>query len=120
MIFDSTTRDETRRIHMLWTTIMTPTLERLTALDVPADGIAVRMRSHHRPYRTRDELLATIEQLGTAEEVCFYLLRGDVDALANKTVTAPSLLTRARVTVNGTERAVAAPDPDDARAPGPE
>ena len=120
LIFDSATRDETHRIQMLWSTIMVPTLERLTALTVPADGIAVRMRYHHRPYRTQDELRSTIEQLGTAEETNFYLLTGDVDALVKHSVTAVDLLTRARVTVDGAERVVAAPGPDSARAPGPE
>lgn len=120
LIFDSMTLDETRRIHLLWTTIMVPTLERLTALQVPADGIKVRMRYHHRPYRSLEQLRASIEEPGTPEETCFYLLTGDLDALVDHSVSGSSLLTHARVTVNGAERVVAAPGPEGPVAPGPQ
>jgi hypothetical protein len=70
--------------------------------------------------RTQHELRATIEQLGTAEQTDFYPLTGDVDPLVNHVVSARDLLTRARVTVDGGERIVAAAGPASVRAPGPE
>ena len=120
IIFDSTTRDETTRIHMLWETIMAPTLEHVHALRVPADGIAVTMRYHHRPYRRLDELRADLDRPGTAEETAFYLLGPDVDALLGQSETPHTLLRRAHVTVDGATRTIAAPPAELPTAPGPD
>jgi hypothetical protein len=120
LVFDSATRDQTTRVHMLWETIMAPTLGHLRqGLRVPADGIKVAMRYHHRPYRTEEELRASLNELGTAEETDFYVLGPDVDALLRQTETAHTLLARTRVTVDGARRAVPAPPPDLPTAPGP-
>jgi hypothetical protein len=120
IIFDSATRDETTRIHMLWEAIMAPTLEHLHALRVPADGIAVTMRYHHRPYQRLEEIRADLERPGTAEETAFYLLGPDVDALVERGETPHTLLRRAHVTVDGAKRAVAAAPPELPTAPGPD
>mgnify|MGYP006992523163 FL=1 len=112
LIFDSQTRDEMARIRMLWATIMAPTLERLTGLRVPADGIKVAMRYHHRPYRSQHDLRASIDRPGTPEETAFYILTPDV--------TAPNLIARARVTVDGEERSVQASSEDPPTTPGPD
>ena len=122
LVFDSATRDQTTRVHMLWETIMAPTLERFQAqgLRVPADGIKVAMRYHHRPYRRLEEVRADLDQPGTAEETDFYVLRPDVDALVGRTETSHTLLARARVTVDGALRAVPVPPADLPSAPGPD
>lgn len=120
LVFDTQTRDVMARIRMLWATIMTPTLERLTALRVPADGIKVAMSYHHRPYRSQNDLRASIDHPGTPEEIAFYVLARDVDALVTRNVTAPNLIARARVTVDGEERAVEASAEDPPTTPGPE
>jgi hypothetical protein len=120
LVFDSATRDETTRVHVLWETIMVPTLERLQGLRVPADGIEVAMRYHHRPYRTLAELRAHLDQPGTPEETDFYVLGPDVDALIGRSETPHTLLARAHVTVDGAARAVAAAPADLPTAPGPE
>jgi len=106
LIFDSTTRDERARIEMLWTTILVPTFERLTELRLPSDGIRVALHHHHRPYRSVDELRATIDQPGTPEEIDFYVLTPDVTDLVYKRLTAETLIAKARVTVDGAERTV--------------
>ncbi|MBI3769027.1 MAG: hypothetical protein HY271_11130 [Deltaproteobacteria bacterium] len=122
VVFDSTTRDETTRVHVLWETIMVPMLERLQlqGLRVPADGIKVAMRYHHRPYRTLDELRAHLDQPGTPEETDFYVLGPDVDALIGRSETPHTLLARAHVTVDGAARAVAVAPADLRTAPGPD
>jgi len=120
IVFDSATRDETTRIHMLWEAIMAPTLEHLRALRVPADGIAVAMRYHHRPYRRLEEVRADLDRPGTAEETAFYLLGPDVDALVREGETPHTLLRRARVTVDGATRTVATAPAELPTAPGPD
>ena len=120
IIFDSATRDEMTRIHMLWETIMAPTLEHVHALRVPADGIAVTMRYHHRPYQRLEEVRADVGRPGTAEETAFYLLGPDVDALAVQSETPHTLLRRAHVTVDGATRTLAAPPAELPTTPGPD
>jgi hypothetical protein len=121
LIFDSATRDETTRIHMLWETIMAPTLEHLPqGLRVPADGIMVILRYHHRPYQTREELRANLDQPGTQEETDFYVLGPDIDAILGRTETPHTLIARARVIVDGNVRTVAAAPPTLPTTPGPE
>ncbi|HEY2389133.1 MAG TPA: hypothetical protein VGK30_19445 [Candidatus Binatia bacterium] len=121
LVFDTATRDETTRIHMLWETIMAPTLEHLAqGLRVPADGIKVAMRYHHRPYRTREELRQNLDEPGTPEETDFYVLGPDVDEILMQHETTHSLITRAHVTVDGTVRTVAAPPSTLPNTPGPD
>ena len=120
IVFDSATRDEATRIHMLWETIMAPTLEHLHALRVPADGIAVTMRYHHRPYRRLEEVRADLDRPGTAEETAFYLLGLDVDALVASSETPHTLLRRAHVTVDGATRTISTAPADLPTAPGPD
>jgi hypothetical protein len=121
LVFDTATRDETTRVHMLWQSIVEPTLAHLKdGLRVPADGIKIALRYHHRPYRTQDELRASLEQPGTPEETDFYVLVPHVDALLRQTETPHSLIARTRVTVDGAVRTVAAVPSDLPSAPGPD
>jgi hypothetical protein len=121
LIFDTATRDETTRVHMLWETIMAPTLEHLAqGLRVPADGIKVVLRYHHRPYRNREELRVNIDEPGTPEETDFYVLGPDIDAILMRSETPHSLITRARVTVDGSVRTVAVAPDGLPTTPGPD
>jgi hypothetical protein len=120
LVFDTTTRDERTRIEMLWTTILVPTLERLTELRLPADGIRVALHYHHRPYRSLAELRASIDEPGTPEETDFYVLTPDVSDLVDHRLTPHTLIARTQVTVDGGARAIAALAPDVPTAPGPE
>jgi hypothetical protein len=120
LVFDNRTRDETSRIHIVWMTIVAPVLERLTEpLKVPADGIMVALQYHHRPYQSAAELRATIDQPGTSEITTFYLLTPNVTELLDRRVDTRALIERARVTVDGKERTVRAPERDAPTAPGP-
>lgn len=119
-VFDSATRDESTRVHMLWSSIMAPTLERLTALRIPADGIKVEMQYHHRPYRDAAELRANIDRPGTAEQTDFYVLTSDIDALVRRTVTPQMLVVRAEIAVDGVERPASAPPADLPTTAGPD
>ena len=99
--------------------ILTPAIPLPLAPGAHADPAPLPSAIDEMPSASRDELRATIEQLGTAE-TDFYPLIGDIDPLVNHIVSAPDLLTRACVTVDGAERIVAAAGPASARAPGPE
>ena len=110
---------------MLWETIVAPTLEHLAqGLRVPADGIKVALRYHHRPYQTREELRVNLDDPGTPEETDFYLLGPDIDTILTQHET-PHPLHHARARHGRRQRANrrrrAASLPDHARtrlAPG--
>jgi hypothetical protein len=121
LVFDDSTRDRVARAQILWATIMQPTLARLQdGLQVKADGMMVRMQYYHRPYRTAGELRASINQPGTSEEACFYVLAADLDAVVRGEQTLGNLLGRARTTIDGAEITVAPPRADQPLTPGPE
>jgi hypothetical protein len=122
VVFDDTTRDRVARVQILWATIMEPTLGRLQdGLQVnAADGMMITMQSFHRPYRSTDELRGDLAHPGASEDVRFYVLASDVDAIIRGEATARSLLARVRTTVDGAEIAMAAPKDDLVLTPGPE
>ena len=120
LIFDSTTRNETARVQMLWQMIMVPTLERLAGLTVPAEGIKVRMQYHHRPYANHRELRSTIHEPGTSEETVFYLLTADVQQVVDKRIPTPELFARAKIVVDGGEREIPVATAAEPLTPGPE
>jgi hypothetical protein len=121
LVFDDSTRDRIARVQTLWATIMEPTLARLQdGLQVKADGMMVQMQYYHRPYRSVGELRASIDQPGTSEEVRFYVLKTDLDAVAGGELTLRTLLGRARTTIDGAEVPVVPPREDSPLTPGPE
>lgn len=121
LVFDDSTRDRIARVQILWATIMEPTLARLQdGLQVKADGMMVQMQYYHRPYRSADELRTTIDRPGTSEDVRFYVLASDIDAVVRGELTVRMLLGRVRTTIDGTETAVAPPRDDLPLTPGPE
>lgn len=121
-VFDDSTRDRTERAQILWAAIMEPTLARLgDGLQVnKADGLLVLMQSHHRPYRSTDELRAHIEDPGTAEETRFYVSSADVDQVVRGTRTLRALLADVHTEIDGATIAVAPPGDGLALTPGPE
>ncbi len=120
LVFDDNTRDATARVHMLWHTIMTPTLQRLKNLSIPADGIMVRFQYHHLPYRSQAELRERIHEPGPSEETIFYLLAPDVTALVAKRVSPFELIARARIAIDGSERDIPVPIAEEPLSAGPE
>jgi hypothetical protein len=121
LVFDDATRDRPSRAQILWATIMEPTLGRLQdGLQVQADGIMVHMQYHHRPYRSADELRGSIDRPGSIEELRFYVLASDLDAVGRGEVTLRALLGRTRTTIDGADVAVAPPRDDQPLTPGPE
>ncbi len=119
LVFDDGTRDLNARVHMLWLTLMEPTLESIGEPDMTQAGIAIEMESFHRPYESGQELRATIDNPGLSEEVTFYVLRDDLMALAHEKLTVRDLFTRSRITIDDSERAFAAPPEDATTVAGP-
>jgi len=120
LIFDDLTRDADQRVHMLWATILEPTLATIEDLEVEPAGIAVVMQSHHRPYRTAQELRETIDEPGVPEAVTFYVLEADVSAVRKDGGgSLRPLFGRCRITVDDAERTVPAPAGAPPTLPGP-
>ena len=121
LVFDDATRDRVARAQILWATIMEPTLARLQdGLQVKADGVMVRMQYYHRPYRSVGQLQASIDRPGTPEELRFYVLASDLDAVGRGEVTLRLLVERVHTTIDGIEIAVAPPGNDQPLTPGPD
>jgi hypothetical protein len=118
-VFDDLTRDADARVHMLWVAIMEPTLESIRTIELAADGLAVVMLVHHRPYRTGRELRATIDDAGVAEQVAFYVRREDLAGLGSDGAVR-DLFARTRIMVDDAERRLKTPPPDAPTTPGPE
>jgi hypothetical protein len=118
-VFDDLTRDAEARVHMLWVTVMEPTLDSIRSMELAADGLAVIMLVHHRPYRTGRELRETIEQVGVAEQVAFYVRREDLAGLGSDGAVR-DLFARSRITVDDAERRLGTPPLDAPTTPGPE
>jgi hypothetical protein len=122
LVFDDRTRDRMARAHILWATIMEPTLALLKdGLQVnEADGMLVRMQYFHRPYRSAEELRGSIDRPGTSEEARFYVESADLDSVVRGTTTLRDLVTRAHPTIDGAELAMIPVPPDGPLTPGPE
>ena len=121
-VFDDSTRDRMERAQIRWAAIMEPTLARLEdGLQVnKADGLLVLMQSHHRPYRSADELRAHIDEPGTSEETRFYVSSANVDDVVRGKRTLRALLADIHTEIDGAATAVAPPGDDLALTPGPE
>lgn len=119
LVFDNGTRDLRARVHMLWLTLIEPTLESIGEPDMTQAGIAVETQSFHRPYASGQELRASIDNPGLSEEVTFYVLRDDLTALAHEKLSVRDLFTRSRITIDDSERAFAAPTENATTLAGP-
>ncbi|MCC7538463.1 MAG: hypothetical protein IT379_19720 [Deltaproteobacteria bacterium] len=121
-VFDDSTRDRIQRAQILWATIMEPTLARLQdGLQVEkADGLLVEMQSFHRPYRSTDELRASIHEPGATEATRFYVSGADLDEVVRGNRTLRALLADVRTTIDGQALAVGPPRGDEVLTPGPE
>lgn len=120
-VFDDSTRDRVARAQIIWATVIEPTLARLQdGLQVQADGMVVHVQSHHRAYRSADELRKDIDRPGTAEEQRFYVLASDVDAVVRGELTARTLLARAQVVADGEDLALPPIREDLVLTPGPD
>lgn len=119
LVFDDGTRDLDARVHMLWLTVLEPVLESIGEPDLTSAGIAIEMESFHRPYTNGQQLRATIDNPGVSEEVTFYVLRDDLAALARAKLTVRDLFARSRITVDASERAIAAPGENASTLAGP-
>jgi hypothetical protein len=122
MVFDDNTRDQEKRLQVLWGAVLEPTLARLEdGLQVhKADGIMVQMQYHHRSYQTIAEVRRDIEQPGTSEVARFYVLAADLDAVVRKQLPLAEVLAKTRITVDGAERSVRTVPASLPLTPGPE
>jgi hypothetical protein len=99
---DASGDDPARYPERVWRDVVEPTLRQFSTLEIPADGIVLRIAYQHGRYRGRDELLRLVEQAAlTSDLLTFRLLNADAVAMASAQLSASEALARATVTLNG-------------------
>ncbi|GIW39707.1 MAG: hypothetical protein KatS3mg076_0284 [Candidatus Binatia bacterium] len=118
LVFDDAKTDADERVRLVWVHVVERALKRQKTFRVPAEGIAVRVRYHHRRYRDEDELRRSLptEGRGKLESVSFYLGLDDLHGFLADRLSAQQLLDRSEVRLNGSPyrvrlRAPAGPEP---------
>ncbi len=106
IVFNSERTDGDRRLEQLWSDIVLPVLERVSAYEVPGDGIALELSYSYRPYSTLAALTESVSQdPGRPESAALYLLRRDVLAFRQRKIGARELRERADAQVGGSPAA---------------
>ncbi|MCS6927163.1 MAG: hypothetical protein NZ578_14835 [Candidatus Binatia bacterium] len=101
-IFNSKITDRAARLFALWRDILAKAFARLTTIQVPTDGIAIRLRYHHRPYDEGVDVAEPTDAPGESEEAAFYFPRESLQRFLDKTLSVQELLARTVVLVNDT------------------
>jgi len=102
-----------RRVHA-WTEIVETTLHKFSALNVSADGLAIRLGYTHKPYDDEADLRTHLhEGHGDPETTTFYLLLADVADLLAKRISAQQLVQRATILVDGAAAELLLPPPSE-------
>jgi hypothetical protein len=102
IVYDDTTVKEAERAARIWVDVVDPALKRFTALELPADGVALHLRFHHLSYRDRTELFRKhAEHPAPSDEMHVRLSNGEIVEFANARLTTNALLDHSSVLLNG-------------------
>lgn len=97
VVFDDTSVPAASRTEHVWTAIVDPALAKCRRLDIPADGVVLRVGYLHSSYRDRTDLQRQLrEGAVVAETVSFRLRSSDILDRANERITSVDLAARAQ------------------------
>lgn len=86
----------------IWRDVVEPTLREFTTLDVPADGLALRITYHLARYQSRDQIVRLADEGRLSSDVLtLHVPTSDVLGLASAELTPSEVLRRAGATLNG-------------------
>lgn len=108
IVFNDRSLSAGQRLRRVWQDIIARCLWRFTSLTLPAEGLGVHVRYHHKAYADEAALRASLasEGRGEAETAAFYFATADVEALVAKALTSGDLLARSESLLNGVRRPV--------------
>lgn len=101
LILNEQTTDQNKRLLTVWEQILTKAFLHMDTLRVPADGVCVDLRYHHKPFPETDDLQDQVDEPGPVEEARFYLPGDPIQAFMKKELSEQQLLTHAQVFVDG-------------------
>lgn len=111
IVFNSRESTQQTRMDRIWSDIVIPTIGRLTACNIQADGITLEMTYFQRPYRHSIELQQTVESNpGRGERVSLRLLCRNILAFRRADLDGSVLFSRSGARVDEPPR-VQPPDP---------
>jgi hypothetical protein len=102
IVYDDQTIAADARPARIWIDVVDPTLRHFTAIDVPADGVALHIVYQHAAYRDRTELLRKhVESPAPSDEMHLRLASGEIVEFAHSRLAATDFLDRSSVLLNG-------------------
>lgn len=110
IIFNTRKMDQNGRLTALWEKILARTFARLETLQVPADGVLIRLLYHSKSFPETESFAEQVDEPGAVEEAKFYFLSEQMRAFLGKELSPQALLTRSEVFVNGSPVIFILPD----------
>jgi hypothetical protein len=101
LILNEQTTDQNARLFTVWQQILTKAFLHMDTLRVPADGVRVDLRYHHKSFPQTDDLQDQVDEPGPIEEARFYLPGDPIQAFMKKELSEQQLLSHAQVFVDG-------------------
>lgn len=114
VIFNTQMTDQPQRLANLWETVLAKALSHFETFKVPTDGIMIDLLSHCKAFAEKDALAEHVDDPGSIEEIKFYFPGESLRAYLGKKLSAPELLGKAQILINGTPTAWQPSDRGDA------
>lgn len=100
VVFNDNDMDRDARLSRVWQSILARSFLTYPEFSIPADGVAIEIAYHHRPYGAVSELYRAIDDVGPQERAKFYFLSQDIEAFLGQKLSSDDLLAKARVRVD--------------------
>jgi hypothetical protein len=100
VVFNDNDLDRDARLSRVWQSILARSFLTYPDFSIPADGVAIEIAYHHRPYGKVSELYREIDDVGPLERAKFYFLGADIAAFLDQKLSSQALLAKAKVSVD--------------------
>lgn len=100
LILNEQTIDQHRRLLTVWEQILTKAFAHMDTIQVPADGVMVKILYHHKSFPETDSLADHVDEPGPIEEAKFYVTSNHLRAFMKKEISSQDLLSRTQVFVS--------------------
>ncbi len=101
LILNETQVDRNSRLLFVWEKIVGKAFQQMDTIEVPADGVVLDLRYHHKSFPETDSLSDHVDEPGPVEEAKFYVHGDSLRAFMRKELSAHQLLSRTQVLIDG-------------------